>query len=211
MMDTPGSSTNIVSGSALVGSSSGPGLSAIQELIISTLNIPLHLTDCSAKAKADIRMAYAKYLALLDAIKSMSKMVTSGTWTYKTVTNDDIIEIFMSKSAYFKNHAKVFPMVNRYPMMERWLSNGDDSPSDYDVWGYQRHTFDVLRSILSALPADAKVKGKAKSDSSSPPAEQRRRKVVARTVNKKGKQRADDRKKGDSKRGSPSKTRHAHT
>src|ERR1700728_5462490 len=122
--------------------------SAIQELIISTLNIPIHLTDHSNKAKGDLRMAYAKYVALLAALKSMSALVTSGTWTHQTVANDDIIEIFMSKSAYFKNHSKVFTMVDRHPQMKIWLLNADGGPSDYNVWGYQKHTFDVLKAIL---------------------------------------------------------------
>jgi len=226
----PGLSVNVMSGPTLATTStlpavlasdlgSGSAQSAIQVLIISTLEIPVHLTDRSTKAKVDIRMAYAKYVALLNAIGSMSKLVTSGTWTHQAVTNDDIIEIFMSKSAYFKNHAKVFPMVNRYPLMERWLVNADDSPSDYEVWGYQKHTFDVLKSILSArpvplppLPAGTRGKAQVKSDSLSPPVEQRKKKLVV----DKGKKRADDgdkkekKKAGGSKKGSSSRTHHAH-
>jgi hypothetical protein len=99
-------------------SGSGPVKSAIQELIISTLNIPIHLTDHSNKAKGDLCMAYAKYVKLLATLKSMSELVTAGTWTHQIVSNDDIIEIFMSKSAYFKNQSKVFTMVNRHPQMK---------------------------------------------------------------------------------------------
>lgn len=179
-------------------SGTGPAKSAIQELIISTLDIPTHLTDRSIKVKIDIRMAYAKYLALLDTIRSMSKLVTSGTWTHKTVSNDDIIEIFMSKSAYFKNHSKIFTMVNRYPQMEKWLLNADDAPPDFEVWGYQKHTFEVLRSILSkrevpssSTPVDRKGKGKEKADLdlSSSPEEKKKKKGTAKTV--KGKKKAD--------------------
>src|SRR5882672_9624417 len=101
-----------------VASGSGPVKSAIQELIISTLNIPIHLTDRSNKAKGDLCMAYAKYVRLLATLKSMSELVAAGTWTHQTVANDDII-IFMSKSAYFKNHSKVFTMVNRHPQMKK--------------------------------------------------------------------------------------------
>ena len=109
---TPALAVGAPSGS---GSGSGPVKSAIQELIISTLNIPIHLTDRPRKAKGDIRMAYAKYVRLMATLKSMSKLVTGGTWTHEIATNDDIIEIFMSKSAYFQNHSKVFIMVDRYP------------------------------------------------------------------------------------------------
>jgi len=137
----------------VLGSGSGPAKSAIQELIITTtLGIPAHLTDRSTKAKADIHVVYAKYIALLAACKAMSKLVTAGTWTYKAVNNNDMIEIFMSKSAYFKNHAKVFCLVKRSPMMRKWLENVDDAPADHEVWGYSKHTFDVLKAILTVLP-----------------------------------------------------------
>ena len=163
----------------VLGSGSGPAKSAIQELIITTLGIPAHLTDRSSKAKVDIRVAYAKYIALLDACKAMTKLVTSGTWTHKAVNNDDMIEIFMSKSAYFKNHAKVFCLVKRSPMMQKWLENADDAPADYEVWGYSRHTFDTLKEILTVLPdpvtpteggdrKKGKGKEKARDISSSP-------------------------------------------
>jgi hypothetical protein len=205
------------------GSGSGPVKSAIQELIISTFNIPIHLTDRSNKAKGDLRMAYAKYVKLLATLKSMSELVTAGTWTHKIVANDDIIEIFMSKSAYFKNHSKVFTMVNRHPQMKKWLLNADDGPNDYDVWGYQKHTFDVLKAILTPMPlppppVDIKGKGKEKVDLdlSSSPVEKRKKKGVAKTVGKKEKKRADyndkkDKKKGEgSGKASTSKAHHAH-
>jgi cyclophilin family peptidyl-prolyl cis-trans isomerase len=176
------------------GSGSGPAKSALQELIISTLNIPIHLTDRSNKG--NIHMAYAKYVVLLAALNSMSALVTSGTWTHSTVANDDMIEIFMSKSAYFKNHSKVFTMVNRHPLMKEWLLNADDGPSDYEVWGYQNHTFDVLKAILTAMPpppVDIKGKGKEKVDLdlSSSPVEKRKKKGAAKTMGKKEKKRAD--------------------
>lgn len=233
MADVPSLSMNmasasglaIVSASAVVpasASGSGPAKSAIQELIISTLGIPVHLTDRSIKAKADIRMAYAKYLALLDASKSMSKMVTSGTWTHKVATNDDIIEIFMSKSAYFQNHSKVFSMVHRYPPMQKWLGNGDDAPPDHNVWGYQKHTFENLKEILIAHPiplppAGTNDKGKSRDISSSPdmspPFVEKRKKVVvvAKVVKKQGKKKMGEsdkkgRKDGGVKKASTSKT-----
>jgi hypothetical protein len=193
---------------AASGSGSGPVKSAIQELIISTLNIPIHLTDHSNKAKGDLHMAFAKYVRLLATLKSMSELVTAGTWTHQIVANDDIIEIFMSKSAYFKNHFKVFTMVNRHPQMKKWLLNADDGPSDYDVWGYRKHTFDVLKAILTPMPpppppVDIKGKGKEEVDLdlSSPPVEKRKKNGAAKTVGKKEKKRADYNDKKDKKKG----------
>ena len=112
-------------------------------------------------------MAYAKYVGLLAALSSMSELISAGTWTHKIVCNDDMIEIFMSKSAYFKNHSKVFTIVDRYPQIKKWLLIAKDSPSDYEVWEYQKHTFDVLKAILTPMPpppVDIKGKGKEKVD-----------------------------------------------
>ena len=75
---TPALAVGAPSGSGS-GSGSGPVKSAIQELIISTLDIPIHLTDRPRKAKGDIRMAYTKYVRLLATLKSMSELVTAGT------------------------------------------------------------------------------------------------------------------------------------
>jgi hypothetical protein len=183
------------------GSGSGPAKSALQELIISTLNIPIHLTDRSNKG--NIRMAYAKYVALLAALNSMSALVTSGTWTHPTVANDDMIEIFMSKSAYFRNHSKVFTMVDRHPQMKKWLLNAIDGPTDYNVWGHQKHTFDVLRAILTPMPPPpVDIKGKGKEmvdlDLSSPPVEKRKKKGAAKALKKKKEKKTDyDDKKGN--------------
>src|SRR6202050_3430052 len=190
---------------AASGSGSGPVKSPIQELIISTLNIPIHLTDRSNKAKGDLRMAFAKYVRLLATLKSMSELVTAGTWTHQIVANDDIIEIFMSKSAYFKNHSKVFTMVNRHPQMKKWLLNADDGPSDYNVWGYQKHTFDVLKAILTLIaPVDTKGKGKemVDLDLSSSPVEKRKKKEAAKTLKKKKKADYDDKKEEEEGEGS---------
>src|ERR1700683_3622868 len=173
---TPALAVGAASGS---GSGSGPVKSAIQELIISTLNIPIHLTDRSNKAKGDLRMAFAKYVRLLATLKSMSELVTAGTWTHQTVANDDIIEIFMSKSAYFKNHSKVFTLVDRHPQMKMWLLTADGVLSDYNIWGDQKRTFDVLKASLTPMaPVDIKGKGKemVDLDLSSSPVDKRKKK-----------------------------------
>ena len=117
---------------------------SIQELIAITLEISPHLTD---RTKRDIRLAYAKYEAYLDANKAMSKLITSGAWTHK-VSNDDIIEVFFSKSAYFKDHAKVFSLVHKYPDMQKWLRNEDDALNDTELWKYKKKTFANLKEIL---------------------------------------------------------------
>lgn len=212
---TPALAVHAAAGSGS-GSGSGPAKSAIQELLIITLKIPIHLTDRSNKDKGNIRMAYAKYVALLAALSSMSALVTSGTWTHPTVANDDMIEIFMSKSAYFKNHSKVFTMVDRHPQMEKWLLNEKDGPSDFKVWGHQKHTFDVLKAILTPMPpppVDIKGKGKEMVDLDLPV--EKRKKKAAKTLKKKEKKADYDDKKGKKReegsgKASTSKAHHVH-
>src|ERR1700737_3186544 len=142
------------------GTSIAPG--SIQELIVDTLAIPHHLTD---RCKGDIRMAYTKYLKCLDAMKTVSKMKTSGTWPHAS-SNDDIIEIFFSKSSYYKNHAKIFPKLHRYPAMQDWFQNDGDSPADHQVWGHYRHTFENLQKILNAYASPPPKEKNLQDDSS---------------------------------------------
>jgi hypothetical protein len=92
---------------------------SIQELVATTLQIPVYLTD---RTRRDLRLSYAKYEAFLDVAKRLSAMAAAGTWTRKVPTNDEIIEMFVSKSTYFKYYARIFPRVSTYPAMQKWLS-----------------------------------------------------------------------------------------
>jgi hypothetical protein len=116
------------------------------------LDIPAHLIDYS---RGDICMAYSKYNAHWEAATALSAMYLAGTWKHKTPSNDDVIEVFMGKSSYFQYHCTIFPMVNRYPAMEKWLLNASDAPPDVEVWGYEKQTFGNLKKILSARHATA--------------------------------------------------------
>jgi hypothetical protein len=78
----------------------------------------------------------------------MSQLRLSGGWPHKAVTNDDIIAVFFSKSAYFKEHHKIFPMVSNYPGMQKWLRNEEDAPSDAELWGSKKKSFANLKQIL---------------------------------------------------------------
>jgi len=133
---------------------------SIRDLIATALEIPEHLID--RKKGGDIRVAYAKYLALVDALDKLSKMSASATWKHKN-TNDDVIEVFVAKSVYFRNHARVFPLLDHYPPMVQWLLNAVGAPADSVVWGNEKHSFDSLYKILTAKQNEKrKGKGKAK-------------------------------------------------
>lgn len=125
----------------------------IQKQIISALSISPGLLQPD---KGDIRMSYAKYTAIREAINKLHTMKLAGTWTEKVPTLQDISGIFLSKSAYFENHHRIFPSVHYYAPMKKWLSNADDAPEDVEVWGNFRRTFANLEKILKNNGAPAK-------------------------------------------------------
>jgi hypothetical protein len=146
-------------------------------------------------------VAYAKYVAIKSTTQRLKKMRKEGTWNQKMPTNDEIVEVFMSKSAYFRSHQKIFPAVPNFPLMEKWLLVEDDAPTDAAVWGQKRQTFDNLKAILAAHsaagkkekggPPDRKGKKRHQEDPSSDSSE----KVVK---DRKGKGRQTDSKKAGS-------------
>jgi len=172
-MPGPSASSSMVpsaftSASAAVSVSENPvyfPAGSIRDLIVIALGIPDHLID--RKKGGDMRVAYAKYLAVLDALDNLSLMSGSGTWKHKN-THDDVIEVFISKSVYFRNHSKVFPLLVHYPAMKEWLEKTADTvevdraAADALVWGSEKHSFDSLRKILTAHQKASTVKGKGK-------------------------------------------------
>jgi len=90
--------------------------------IISLLNIPMHHVDRSASG---LRVSYAKYLAYADAQKALAKLIADGGWpaSQKKPKSKDLIEVFISKSAFFKNHQPYFPHIQfDYPELHLWLN-----------------------------------------------------------------------------------------
>jgi hypothetical protein len=201
---------------------------SIRDLIVTALGISEHLI--SRKKGGDVRVAYAKYLALVDALDKLSLMSASGTWKH-TNTNDDVVEVFVSKSVYFKSHAKIFPLLDFYPAMKEWLekveadiedrTEADIAAADAVVWGSEKHTLEGLRRILTTREKASAVKGKGKGKgkekekergkgkgkevnrdgSSSPPVP-----VEKKTTNKKDKRKEEI----HNKKASSSKGRHGH-
>jgi len=121
-------------------------LSHTQNLIINALGINRGLPH----EKGDIRMAYAKYMSIIKAVKDLKDMKAAGTWTTKLPTLQEVSGIFVGKSAFFSNHHRVFPMVPLYPAMQKWLLDEDDAPEDVKVWSNAKHTFGNLENILKS-------------------------------------------------------------
>jgi len=130
-------------------------LSATQSLIVNALGLTRSFAQ---HERGDIRLAYAKYMAILDAVKQLKGMKTGGTWTAKLPTLQEVSGIFVSRSAFFNNHHKIFPMVPLFPEMKKWLEDGDDAPEDVKVWGNAKHTFGNLENILKSHGASFTAK-----------------------------------------------------
>lgn len=111
--------------------------------IIMLLEIPIHLVTPKGERKkrdsshSSLRLAYARYLAKLDAGAKYEKMLAAGTWPLARVLDMEIIELFMSKTYWYDYSNKLFPKVaEHYPKMVEWLTSGDnEGPSDFEVWG----------------------------------------------------------------------------
>ena len=86
-------------------------------------------------------------------------MAAAGTWSQKIPANDEIIEVFCSKSNYFKYYRKTFTQIPNDSPIQKWLQGGSDAPCDYDVWGGWKQTFDNLLEILDDLSTTKKKSG----------------------------------------------------
>jgi hypothetical protein len=131
------------------------------------LNIPAHLQDRTVNG---IRPAYVKYLAYLDAKNALDKAMAEGKWLLpKAPTHEEIVDVFISKSAFFKNYKPYFPYVQNYPTLHRWLKNDeDDVPSDKEAWGVTKDVYmfrdlkDFFKRANEKEKEEEKGKGKGK-------------------------------------------------
>jgi hypothetical protein len=117
-------------------------------------------------ATVDLRLAYAKYLGYLDAYAKMYQIITDGSWTLKTLTNVELIEVFVSKSVWHGSYSKLFPKVKTFPPLKKWLEGGPDAPSNMDVFGVEKqlYTFKDLKDVLENLEERAKKTKRKVSD-----------------------------------------------
>jgi hypothetical protein len=69
-------------------------------------------------ARGDIRMAYNRYLAVLDTQKKLSKLAMDGIWTQKRPTLHEIVGLFAGKTTYF-NNSPFFAKVSNFPQLEK--------------------------------------------------------------------------------------------
>jgi hypothetical protein len=121
-------------------------LDPLQQILIETFKIPAS-SPAAKKVSADLRLTYAKYLAIQRMIEDVGEMERAATWTHKKPTVQDIVEIYMSRSGYFNRPHKFFPKVQTVSSQECW--NGwrveEMHLTQSDVWGDKKPSFKNLK------------------------------------------------------------------
>jgi len=152
-------------------------LSSFHFELASTLDIPSSLT--TRPKIVDVHLAYAKYKAFHQAQLEHYRMVGDGQWDLRTPSVDDLITLFVSKSVWYSNYVKIFPVAKTFPLLFEWLEKpynvkGDDendtSELNVMVFGVDKpiYTFGDLKTAIAVLEKarGKKGKGKRKADDS---------------------------------------------
>ena len=161
-------------------------------LLASALSVPLHLTEPTNRHKGDLQHSYKVWGIIQEAEATRKRILHTLP---KKFTFNDVISLFMSRSAYYKNPDKVFPKLVHHPEMEKWLRNEEDAPSKASVWGATKPTFDNLREILN-IHAERSQPGSSKKSSSH---KGKKRKAEDEEKEKKKKSKLKDKRKTRSK------------
>ena len=152
-------------------------LSSFHLELASALDIPSSLT--TRPKIVDVRLAYAKYKAFHQAQLEHYRMVGDGQWDLRTPSVHDLITLFVSKSVWYSNYVKIFPVAKTFPLLFEWLEKpynvkGDDendtSELNVMVFGVDKpiYTFGDLKTAIAVLEKarGKKGKGKRKADDS---------------------------------------------
>lgn len=145
------------------------------------LNVDSSVLESSDKG---LLVSYQKYLACLQADHTLKGMLANGTWVGKKPPTTDVIELFVSKSMWH-SHYTLFEQVPNFPVLKSWLDNGPDAPSDFEVWGYEKLSYnfkdlkDYIATVGGHLPR--RKRGKARQWTQIKSRKRRRGLVVRRT------------------------------
>ncbi|KAF8994116.1 hypothetical protein BDQ17DRAFT_1331291 [Cyathus striatus] len=131
------------------------------EELIDILKIPRDILESTAPG---LRVAYQRYLACIKAVSNHNTMDKNRTWPIAKATKKEIVMVFVSSSAWYENYSN-FDKIADFPAMQSWLAEDEDSPTDLDLWGFERdyYTFLDLKRWLKEKKEKRKGKGKGKS------------------------------------------------
>ena len=134
-----------------------------REAILSQLGIPSHLGDHTDHG---LIIAYQKYKAQLQASQTYERMLVDGSWVGAKLSAVDIIQLFVSKSFWHSHYKRLFPRVSNHPLLVEWLENTQDGPSNLEVWGFEKpsYNFKDLEAYLDRKRDKGKGKKVVKED-----------------------------------------------
>jgi hypothetical protein len=109
--------------------------------LIALLDVPENLAR--PMRNAGLRINYAKYKACLQAQEVLNQKLKDNTWPQgvKKPAASDIIKLFVSRSQWHEYMTPAFSNINDFPIIKDWLEDTEDSPSDADVWGLSKATY----------------------------------------------------------------------
>ena len=161
--DVPSMASDFSSGTTSLLPSALLATSLSQREEMETLfGIPQSLTVCSKNV--DLHLAYTKYQGVCNTQADLQRMMSDRTWTLGKVNDEEIIKLYVSKSVYYGQYMKFFPLAELYPPIVKWLENEEDSPPNIEVFGVDKSTygFKDLRRLLEALEKSGALKKKRK-------------------------------------------------
>ena len=74
---------------------------------------------------------------------ALAKIVKGGKWPLqKKPKGEDLIEVFVSKSTFFRSYQPHFPRIrDEFPVLHHWLVNDGDVPTDQEAWGFRKTSY----------------------------------------------------------------------
>ena len=119
-----------------------------------SLEISPHLMD-RASGLTNLLRAYEQWKAYHETTATIAELVADGMWPRKPI-GEDVIEIFVAKSTWYKQYVPAFKPLSNYPAMRNWLDETEDAPSGEDLFGVDK----PLYTITDLLDYYARMKAK---------------------------------------------------
>jgi hypothetical protein len=126
--------------------------------LLQLLNIPSSLTV--RDKSGDVQLAWKKYNAINQVSEGLKQLIKDGVWTGKKPKQEELIELFVSKSVWHTTYKVLFCRVEHFKEVRKWLDGDADAPSKSDLFGKVRmqYNFKDLADVLDVLEKKKKEK-----------------------------------------------------
>lgn len=108
--------------------------------------------------------SYQKYKAVLLAEKNLLDQVADRTWKGEKPTKKELIELFVSNSMWHSHYIPNFTKVSQYPLLQKWLEDKGDRPSNFELWGFEKATYN-FKDLSNYLAAGSSTGTRSASNS----------------------------------------------